>query len=440
MRRTSVTKDGLVGAAIALAKVLSLVASVIFASAFTTNLLTSDVGDLDALDLSIGHVEVLRLEATIAIIASDDVQAGRADPAVADASRERVDRTRRELASSLAAVDAIQPVAVMGSVADFLAALESERTIDAAEIFELRVSPALEQLGEELVSARNDALAQMQSVSSITGSAASAAGAVMVFFGPLGLIIAYRAVARLQLTAAEKRARDEAHQDLEQSKDRFIAGLSHELRTPLTAVIGFSKILEELEGSDTETGEIGREISYQASELARMVEDLLVAARLDVELAGFDLEEHNPGRLVSDALAMIPQEPAVSVSLGDGPVTGDGLRIRHVIRNLVANARTHGVPPILIEGRTVDGRYVMTVSDRGRGIDAAPSEVFERFLHKDLQPLTSGSVGLGLYVARALVEGMDGTLTYERAGGWTRFVVDLPSTAARTVAPEVAHA
>ena len=106
----------------------------------------------------------------------------------------------------------------------------------------------------------------------------------------------------------------------------------------LSAVIGFSKILEELEGSDTETGEIGREISYQASELARMVEDLLVAARLDVELAGFDLEEHNPGRLVSDALAMIPQEPAVSVSLGDGAVTGDGQRIRHVIRNLVANA------------------------------------------------------------------------------------------------------
>ena len=75
----------------------------------------------------------------------------------------------------------------------------------------------------------------------------------------------------------------------------------------------------------------------------------------------------------------------------------------------------------------------MTVADRGAGLQADAEEMmFRRFVHEGDQPLTTGSVGLGLHVAAALAAGMGGSLRHQRVEGWTLFEVELPLVAQLT--------
>ena len=75
----------------------------------------------------------------------------------------------------------------------------------------------------------------------------------------------------------------------------------------------------------------------------------------------------------------------------------------------------------------MDGKYVLTIADDGAGVPAAQEErLFTRFMHQGIDPLTTGTVGLGFAIVKLLVEGMDGDIRYERFDGWTRFIVRLP--------------
>ncbi|MDH5372404.1 MAG: ATP-binding protein, partial [Acidimicrobiia bacterium] len=102
-------------------------------------------------------------------------------------------------------------------------------------------------------------------------------------------------------------------------------------------------------------------------------------------------------------------------------------RLRQVIRNLVSNAVKHGGEHIEILARPNEDSYLITVSDDGPGVPSElQSRVFERFVHHGSAAQSKGSVGLGLSIARLLTEGMGGSLRYERNGGKTSFLIDLP--------------
>ncbi len=415
-------------AALSLGKGLSLLASVILAASFTANLLSSRTDHLDAVDLALGQLEITRMEALLAIFATDEVLSGRADAVVATEALARLEYSMHSLESALGRTSIGEAGTVLESLDAIAVSLVDEDPESAGHEYTATTAPAIESVRTSLLDARDKTLADFRVIASLAGSAATAAGAVMVFLGPLALIVGYRALARRQLSKTELRVQEEATRALVESRDEFIAGLSHELRTPLTAVLGFSMILSELEDTDGETAEIAHEIGYQASELARMVEDLLVAARLGVDLASFDQEVLDPERLVSETLSLLPGATGVDVDLDPGEILGDAQRIRHVLRNLITNARAHGEPPIVIEGRLAEGRYRLSVADRGSGVEVgALPLMFDKFLHAGSRSLTAGSVGLGLHVARALVEGMGGELSYERVDGWTRFVAALPA-------------
>ncbi|MGB3330573.1 MAG: HAMP domain-containing sensor histidine kinase [Thermomicrobiales bacterium] len=206
---------------------------------------------------------------------------------------------------------------------------------------------------------------------------------------------------------------------------RFVADAAHELRTPLTSLRGYAELYRQgaLPTSDAVGHAMGR-IESEGSRMARLVEDLLLLARLDQHRA----LERNPvdlSALVTDGVSdfrVANPERIVSASVRPGlEVVGDALRIRQVLDNLLSNAQAH--TPITASVNVIldrlDDRVRLTVADTGPGITEADQErIFERFWRADPgRTRRSGGSGLGLSITASLVEAMDGTITVQSEPG-----------------------
>ena len=244
-----------------------------------------------------------------------------------------------------------------------------------------------------------------------------------------------------------ERARIEA-EAANQAKDEFLAVLSHELRTPLTSMLGWLRLLR--------SGQLGAERVTQALEVverntrtqAQLINDLLdvsriITGKLQLELYPLDLtpiveEAVEAARRDAEAKGVDLQS---ELSADAGAVLGDPLRLGQIVGNLLANAVKftpaggHVRATLAREGREA----VITVADTGIGIEPQVlGHVFDRFRQAD-STITRrhGGLGLGLAIARHLVELHGGTATAASAGpglGAT-FTVRLPSTAIARRAP-----
>ncbi len=218
---------------------------------------------------------------------------------------------------------------------------------------------------------------------------------------------------------------------------QFVADASHELRTPLAAIRGYTELTQRmgLNGGDPEA--LAHAMSRVASEterITRLVEDLLLLARLD---SGRPLEREpvDLSRLAVDAVSDahvagpdhqweldLPEEPVV--------VPGDAARLHQVVTNLLANARTHTGADTVVTTRlsTEPTHALLQVIDNGPGVPAAlQSEVFERFARGDTsRSRKGGSTGLGLAIVSAVVKAHNGTITLNSSPGHTEFAVRLP--------------
>ncbi|MGO9381822.1 MAG: sensor histidine kinase [Mycobacterium sp.] len=225
-----------------------------------------------------------------------------------------------------------------------------------------------------------------------------------------------------------------ARQASETRVRQFVADASHELRTPLAAIRGYTELAQRM-GDDREA--VAHAMSRVASEterITRLVEDLLLLARLD---SGRPLEREpvDLSRLAVDAVSDahvagpdhqweldLPEEPVV--------ITGDAARLHQVLTNLLANARVHTGSGTAVTTRlnTEPAHAVLRVIDNGPGIPAAlQSEVFERFARGDSsRSRKGGSTGLGLAIASAVVKAHHGTITLNSSPGHTEFTVRLP--------------
>ncbi|MEW1963287.1 ATP-binding protein [Microbacterium sp. NPDC077644] len=220
---------------------------------------------------------------------------------------------------------------------------------------------------------------------------------------------------------------------------KFVADASHELRTPLASIRGYSELsLRALsQGADASGTETALErIQAQSLRMTRLVEDLLLLARLDegqelvhgtVDLTQLALEGLSDARPTGPEHIWnidVPTEPVVML--------GDAGRLHQVVANLLANARTHtpaGTAITLSVAR--DGEdAVIRVHDDGPGIDPAVREqLFARFARGDSsRARQTGGTGLGLAIAKAIVEGHHGTIDVESAPGSTTFTVRFPLT------------
>jgi len=235
---------------------------------------------------------------------------------------------------------------------------------------------------------------------------------------------------------------------------KFVADASHELRTPLASIRGYSElslrtirqIKEPDAGAEADGTELALErIQAQSLRMTRLVEDLLLLARLDegqelvhgtVDLTQLALEG------LSDARPTAP-EHIWNIDVPAEPVLmlGDAGRLHQVVANLLANARTHtpaGTAITLSVAREGD-EAVIRVRDDGPGIDpAVREELFARFARGDSsRARQTGGTGLGLAIAKAIVEGHHGTISVDSKPGDTTFTVRFPVSPAST-APDAA--
>ncbi len=255
---------------------------------------------------------------------------------------------------------------------------------------------------------------------------------VLTLLVPAVAVAVYWSVARRQVKEHQRitELELEAERDVSKAKDSFIAGLSHELRTPLTSIYGFAEILTDGGASDPDqVVEMSQIVANEASEMMRMVDDLLMASRM--ESLGVEIEA--TVTRVQDIVesAITPFERAgltVTREPTEAVVETDGARLRHVLVNLISNAAQHGGESVGLGVSEAGGTVDIEVWDDGAGVAEENLEkLFERFVHTGAQPLLTGSVGLGLAVASRLSTMLGGRLSYQRYAQKTYFVVSIPS-------------
>jgi PAS domain S-box-containing protein len=222
-------------------------------------------------------------------------------------------------------------------------------------------------------------------------------------------------------------------------KDEFLAVLSHELRTPLNPILGWAKLLQHRKFSEAQALEALKTIERNARLQTQLVDDLLDVAKilrgkLVLNVAPVRLKEIIQNTLRTMRLAAEAKSIQMEVSLENlrNPVMGDTGRLQQVVWNLLSNAVkfTPKEGQIQVDLTQLDGQAQITVSDNGKGI--APSfmpYVFDYFRQADGATTRHfGGLGLGLAIARHIVEMHGGTIYALSAGegqGAT-FTVNLP--------------
>jgi PAS domain S-box-containing protein len=235
-------------------------------------------------------------------------------------------------------------------------------------------------------------------------------------------------------------------------KADFVASVSHELRTPLTPIKGFLMTLlrEDRDFTQDRRHEYYKLMLMQAQRLERLIEDLLEVTRLETGAGLVDstaIDAIDLVRQVADRFTSEDPARVVTVIAPNHAVycRGDWMRTDQVIANLLSNALRYSPPNEPVEVRLVpQGREVVfEVRDSGPGIpiDEQP-RIFERF-HRGGHYLTreQGGAGLGLYLAKRLVEAMGGRIwVSSRLGHGSVFSFALPAEPSlHVVSPRERH-
>jgi two-component system CheB/CheR fusion protein len=224
------------------------------------------------------------------------------------------------------------------------------------------------------------------------------------------------------------------------SKDHFLANVSHELRTPLSATLLWAKLLSDQKTVDPHMLKEGLEaINRSAKEQQALIEDLMdtakiVAGKMRLEVVRFNLNTLIKTLLPPLRTTAAEKQLVILDALSDdvGIVEADPRRLQQVISNLINNAIkfTPNGGRITVSTERKDDAVEIHVVDTGKGIGAEfLSRIFDRFVQVDqaTTPTASG-MGLGLAIARQLVDLHHGTIRAESAGAGTgtTFIVLLP--------------
>ena len=221
----------------------------------------------------------------------------------------------------------------------------------------------------------------------------------------------------------------------EERMRRFVAEASHELRTPLTSVQGYAELYRQ-GGTDEQTVATSMaRIESEANRMRRLVEDLLLLARMDREPV-VRAERVDVGRVAADAVdavRVVDGDRTWDLDVPAAPeavVDGDPGQLRQVLDNLLTNARVHTPAGTTVRTSVrIDGdRVRIEVADDGPGIDPdGRDRAFDRFwrgTRTDENPVAG--TGLGLAIVREIARAHGGDATIGDTGGGTSIVVTLP--------------
>jgi signal transduction histidine kinase len=248
-------------------------------------------------------------------------------------------------------------------------------------------------------------------------------------------------LAEARLQAASERQRAER---ADQSRRELIVNVSHELRTPIASIRAHIESLTMRDDARTLDPEVARYlevIDRETERLSALVDDLLAVARAEAGELKLTVGPVSVGQVVHhvrEALAPMARRQRKVVLMERMPagtlplVLADGDRLAQVMMNLVRNAVAYTPEGGMVSiEAAADGpdRVALTVADTGIGIPRDDLDrVFDRFYRTDASRTRStGGFGLGLSIARDLVEAMGGTITVEsEVGSGSRFTVNLP--------------
>jgi signal transduction histidine kinase/CheY-like chemotaxis protein len=260
------------------------------------------------------------------------------------------------------------------------------------------------------------------------------------------------AAERQALLLREREARSQA-ESMSALKDEFLATLSHELRTPLNAILGWAEMLRRGVKEEATLRRGLDTIERNARAQAQLIEDLLDMSRIISGKVRLQVQAIEPATFIEAALETVrPAALAKNIELtrllapDAGPITGDPNRLQQVMWNLLSNAVkfTPSGGSVQVTLTRAEGEVEIRVRDSGIGIkpDFLPY-VFDRFRQADASTTRlHGGLGLGLSIAKQLVELQGGTIEVDSqgAGQGATFVVRFPLRRAGAQLPASASA
>ncbi len=211
----------------------------------------------------------------------------------------------------------------------------------------------------------------------------------------------------------------------ERLRSSLLGALSHDIRTPLTALVALADTLSmRIAGEAPGAAGQADAIRLQARRIGQLVENLLEMARLQGGTVRLNRDWQSLEELVGSAIDSLAQTPEGRPIGTDLPtslplVRCDAVLVERVLANLLENAAkyTPAGSPIAVSAREADGRIVVTVADAGPGVAAGQEEaIFGKFQRGARESAIPG-VGLGLAIARAIVEAHGGRIFAENRRG-----------------------
>lgn len=249
----------------------------------------------------------------------------------------------------------------------------------------------------------------------------------------------YKELARLN---EELGVANEKLKSLDKLKTEFLSLASHQLRSPLTAIKGYTSML--LEGSFGEVNTNQKEaidrVFQSVQHLTKVVEDLLNVSKIEqggmkYEMAPFDLAKNV--KEIADDLSITAKNKNLVLSYESDSsdsyiVNGDMEKIRQVILNLIDNSIKYtkeGWIKVKVSKNLTNKTIRTSVSDSGMGMtDEIKNSLFQKFSRGEGGKVNTGGSGLGLYLAKQIVEAHNGKVWVESEGPGkgSNFIVELP--------------
>jgi signal transduction histidine kinase len=250
----------------------------------------------------------------------------------------------------------------------------------------------------------------------------------------VGAVVGLLAALYLALFFVVRRAQDIIRRQSRARYREFIAQAAHELRTPLTSIYGFADLLKTRDYDRATVREVAGTIHGEAARLVELSNELLDLARLEARGAGALVRERQSiAPLIEQAAAALPPGDArrlqVRMEPGLPELALDRAKLVQALANVLSNACKVSAPgaPVTLEALRQDARVAIRVADRGIGM--SPEELghlFERFWRAEKVSEIPGS-GLGLALAREIVQLHGGTIEVQSAPGQgTQVTIWLP--------------